>query len=147
MRRRRSESAWALKQKEEPTQREVLRDVLLTAAKYDAWLTLKELARFTRFGEASISAQLRHLRKARYGGFEVTKRQRPSAVADAGGAAAEQHGPVWEYRLAARKRAIRRRRRPSLTARRTRCSTRVRAMNARLPQAQRPSASSQRRTR
>jgi hypothetical protein len=50
-----------------PTQREILRDVMLSAALCDTWLTLRELALLTRFGEASISAQLRHLRKRRYG--------------------------------------------------------------------------------
>ena len=43
-----------------PTQRDVLRDVMLTAGKYGAWMTLRELARLTRYGETSISAQLRH---------------------------------------------------------------------------------------
>ena len=56
-------------QKAVPTQREVLRDVMLSAGKYGAWMTLHELARLTRYGETSISAQLRHLRKARCGGF------------------------------------------------------------------------------
>jgi len=31
-----------------PTQRDVLRDVMLTAGKYGAWMTLRELARLTR---------------------------------------------------------------------------------------------------
>ncbi len=48
-----------------PTQRDVLRDVMLTAGKYGAWMTLRELARLTRYGETSISAQLRHLRKTK----------------------------------------------------------------------------------
>jgi len=39
-----------------PTQRDVLRDVMLTAGKYGAWMTLRELARLTRYGETSISA-------------------------------------------------------------------------------------------
>jgi hypothetical protein len=51
-----------------PTQRDVLRDVMLTAGKYGAWMTLRELARLTRYGETSISAQLRHLRKTKCGG-------------------------------------------------------------------------------
>ena len=89
-----------------PTQREVLRDVLLTAAKYDAWLTLKELARFTRFGETSISAQLRHLRKPHYGGFQVRKRQRPAAMCGV----IDQHGTIWEYRIGQRTRGASRRR-------------------------------------
>src|SRR5260370_38963352 len=59
-----------------PTQREVLRDVMLAAGKYGAWMTLHELARLTRYGETSISAQLRHLRKAQCGGYVVGKRVR-----------------------------------------------------------------------
>jgi hypothetical protein len=51
-----------------PTQREVLRDVMLAAGKYAAWMTLRELGRLTRYGETNISAQLRHLRKANSGG-------------------------------------------------------------------------------
>jgi hypothetical protein len=48
-----------------PTQREILRDVMLAAGKYGVWMMLRELARLTRYGEASISAQLRHLRPYR----------------------------------------------------------------------------------
>src|SRR5260370_34533353 len=57
-----------------PTQREVLRDVMLAAGKYGAWMTLRELARLTRYREASISAQVRHLRRgAGRGGRGVGK--------------------------------------------------------------------------
>jgi len=55
------------------TQREKLRDVLLMAARLDLWMTLKELAAKTRYPEASISAQLRHLRKPECGGYVVKK--------------------------------------------------------------------------
>ena len=48
-----------------------------------------------RYGEASISAQLRHLRKPQYGAFVVEKRQREAAEVLCG----VEHGPVWEYRL------------------------------------------------
>jgi hypothetical protein len=80
------------------SQREVIRDVMLSAAECDTWLTLGELRALTRYGEASISAQLRHLRKAEYGGYEVIKRHRDGAaperrMADARGEC------VWEYRL------------------------------------------------
>jgi hypothetical protein len=44
-------------------QRDVLRDVMLSAAECVTWLTLEELARMTSYPPASISAQLRHLRK------------------------------------------------------------------------------------
>jgi hypothetical protein len=80
-----------------PTQRDVLRDVMLTAGKYGAWMTLRELARLTRYGETSISAQLRHLRKAKCGGFVLEKQvRRPEVVSS------EEHFVVWEYRLTPR---------------------------------------------
>src|SRR5712664_4152259 len=84
-----------------PTQRDVLRDVMLTAGKYGAWMTLRELARLTRYGETSISAQLRHLRKAKCGGYVLEKRvRRPEIVSS------EEHFVMWEYRLSPR-RAVR----------------------------------------
>lgn len=70
------------------TQFEVIRDVMLSAAECNTWLTLRELARITAHGEASISAQLRHMRKPQFGGYTVEKRRR--GVASNG---------VWEYRL------------------------------------------------
>lgn len=78
------------------TQREVLCDVMLAATACDAWLTLKELALLTRFGEASISAQLRHLRRRECGGFLVQKRVRD---ADELPRRPAQSGALWEYRL------------------------------------------------
>ena len=51
------------------TQRETLPVVLRLAATYEQWVTLAELAEKTKFPPASISAQLRHLRKAEYGGW------------------------------------------------------------------------------
>ena len=80
------------------TQREVIRDVMLSAVECgpegSGWLTLRELAAITRYGEASISAQLRHLRKPAFGGHVVEKRRR-----------GEPGRGVWEYRLGARKKA------------------------------------------
>jgi hypothetical protein len=77
-----------------PSQREVLRDVLLSATRCGSWLTLRELAQLTQFGEASISAQLRHLRKPRYGSYVVEKRvRRGIVVSDV------EHRAIWEYRL------------------------------------------------
>lgn len=76
-------------------QSDVIRDVMLSARECDAWLTLEELARLTRYPPASISAQLRHLRKPRFGSFVVEKRPREvdRVVRRTTG------GPVWEYRL------------------------------------------------
>ena len=81
-----------------PTQRDVLRDVMLTAGKYGAWMTLRELARLTLYGETSISAQLRHLRKAKCGGYVLEKRVRKPEVVSS-----EEHFVVWEYRLTPRR--------------------------------------------
>lgn len=77
------------------TQREIIRDVLRLAAQYESWLTLAELARKTNYPEASISAQLRHLRKPEYGAHEILKRRRTSEETMRPGI----HEKVWEYRL------------------------------------------------
>ena len=76
-------------------QRDVLCDVMLSAGSCETWLTLVELSRLTQYGEASISAQLRHLRKPQYGSFVVEKRRREVAEV----MCRVEHGPVWEYRL------------------------------------------------
>lgn len=77
------------------TQRGVLCDVMLSAAECGAWLTLGELGKLTKYPPASISAQLRHLRKPQYGGFVVEKRRREGEELGR----SEERGPVWEYRL------------------------------------------------
>jgi hypothetical protein len=51
------------------------------------WRTLQEIADATGDPHASISAQLRHLRKPRFGGYAVEKRRR------------SPYGGTWEYRL------------------------------------------------
>jgi hypothetical protein len=76
-------------------QRDVLCDVMLAAGLCGTWLTLHELAQLTRYGEASISAQLRHLRKPQYGGYVVEKRRRRVEEVTRG----EELGVVWEYRM------------------------------------------------
>ncbi len=76
------------------TQLAVIREVMLSAAESgpegSGWYTLRELARVTGYGEASISAQLRHLRKPQFGGYVVEKRRRRGEGLRAG---------VWEYRM------------------------------------------------
>jgi len=74
------------------TQRETLLTVLRLAAGYELWVTLEELAGKTKFPPASISAQLRHLRKSEYGGWVVEKRRREW----------EKEEVVWEYSLGKR---------------------------------------------
>jgi len=82
-------------------QRDVLCDVMLSARQCETWLTLDELSKLTNYPPASISAQLRHLRKPEYGGFAVEKRQRAAGRTLRG----EDFGTIWEYQI---KRAIRR---------------------------------------
>jgi hypothetical protein len=80
------------------SQREIIRDVMLSAAGCETWLTLGELRALTRYGEASISAQLRHLRKSENGGYEVVKRHREGVSPERPGA--DGRGEcVWEYRI------------------------------------------------
>lgn len=71
----------------------MIRDVMLSPGRRATWLTLDELAKLTHFPPASISAQLRHLRKPRYGGFAVVKRCRALNKA----MRAEGFGALWEY--------------------------------------------------
>jgi len=70
-------------------QREILLEVMRIAAHYETWVTLEELAGKTKFPPASISAQLRHLRKERFGGWKVERRRREVVKEEL----------VWEYRL------------------------------------------------
>jgi hypothetical protein len=80
------------------SQREIIRDVMLSAADCETWLTLGELRALTRYGEASISAQLRHLRKEENGGYEVIKRHREGASPERPGT--DGRGDcVWEYHM------------------------------------------------
>src|SRR5260370_8272894 len=76
-------------------QRDVLCDVMLSARQCATWLTLDELAKLTHYPPASISAQLRHLRKSENGGFVVDNRPRKLAPALRG----EDFRPVWYYHL------------------------------------------------
>lgn len=52
------------------------------------WHTLQEIAKAIDEPEASISAQLRHLRKPRFGNYIVSKQRR-----------GDQHSGLFEYRL------------------------------------------------
>ena len=55
------------------------------------WRTLDEIASLVNAPAASVSAQLRHLRKERFGGHEVSKRAR-----------GDRGSGLWEYRLVVR---------------------------------------------
>ncbi len=87
------------------TQRDVVRDVMLSANECGAWLTLAELGAMTRYPETSISAQLRHLKKPQFGNYELEKMPRMRAGVDLG----DGHGVEWEYRLTRRRRLVRKR--------------------------------------
>jgi hypothetical protein len=93
MRRRKQGSEHAVRRGSARKQREVIRDVMLSAGQCATWLTLDELAKLTHYPPASISAQLRHLRKPRYGGYEVVKRCRVVNAA----LRADGLGTLWEY--------------------------------------------------
>jgi biotin operon repressor len=70
------------------SQMETVKQVLQQAAQYDCWMTLAELARKTKYPEASISAQIRHLRKPWFGGYKIEKRR--VGIPSMG---------LWEYRM------------------------------------------------
>ena len=91
----RDSANWQVLQPVLKTQREILTEVLLCAARFDVWMTLEELSHKTRYPEASISAQLRHLRKPHYGGYVVEKRRRLWAETTRPSA----HEKVWEYQM------------------------------------------------
>jgi hypothetical protein len=104
---------WRTKQKDADAvvlrkQREVIRDVMLSAGECATWLTLDELAKLTHYPPASISAQLRHMRKPQFGAYEVRKRCRTLNKA----MRAEGFGAVWEYSVMQDRRApVRKRKR------------------------------------
>jgi len=56
-----------------------------------AWRTLNEISASTGDPQASVSAQLRHLRKPRFGGYVVEKRR-----------TGDRHHGLFEYRVVAR---------------------------------------------
>lgn len=58
------------------SQRDRVKEFMLEASASGVWLTLDEIGRGTGDPIASISAQLRHLRKAAFGSHTVLKRPR-----------------------------------------------------------------------
>ena len=59
-----------------------------TTMRDGVWRTLGEIEALTGDPQASISAQLRHLRKKKFGKHQIDKRRR-------------DEGGLWEYRLSA----------------------------------------------
>ena len=66
------------------TQLERIRDLMFDGS----WRTLQEISSSTRDPASSVSAQLRHLRKPKFGGHLVEKRRRGAASRG-----------LWEYRV------------------------------------------------
>jgi hypothetical protein len=71
------------------TQLEVIADVMYQAFNRGQWLSLAEIEGMTGYPQASISAQLRHLKKSVGGNHTVDKRRRSQADGGRGG--------TWEY--------------------------------------------------
>jgi hypothetical protein len=87
---------------EDDTQLAAIRELMTRAAARGVWLTLEEIAQATEFAEASISAQLRHLRKPHNGGHRVEKRRRAArrSAAVRREVRNRRRGPViWEYHV------------------------------------------------
>ena len=84
----------AHREREDETQLDAIRDLMLEVAERGKWLTLDEIAGITEFGEASVSAQLRHLRKPRHGRFRVEKRRRSDGETENG-----RDIGLWEYQV------------------------------------------------
>jgi hypothetical protein len=86
---------------EDETQLAAIRELTTRAGAHGLWLTLGEIAEATQFAEASISAQLRHLRKPRHGEHRVEKRRRGRMQKAAAPKICDRRrGPViWEYRV------------------------------------------------
>ncbi len=67
------------------TQMERIRGYMLSAARGRRWVTLQEISTALGYPTASISAQLRHLRKVEHGAYRVQKQIRVG------------HKGTWEY--------------------------------------------------
>ena len=74
----------ALDRERVAAQMDRIRGYMLLASGAGKWKTLREIEELTGYPQASISAQLRHLRKPAFGGYVVRKRRR------------DQKG-IWEY--------------------------------------------------
>jgi len=90
----------------EETQFTAIRELMLGSSARGEWLTLAEIAALTEYGEASISAQLRHLRKPQFGGYRVEKRRRQSLLDRAVHARGARDAAPWEYSVHAPQRAL-----------------------------------------
>lgn len=71
------------------------------------WRTLNEIAKHTGDPEASISAQLRHLRKDRFGNYVIEKRRRGERKSGLFEYKLSPPGTVSEYAIIDRKNKLR----------------------------------------
>jgi hypothetical protein len=71
-------------------QNEAIRELMLDGK----WRTLRDIAETTGYPEASVSAQLRHLRKERFGSYRVDKRRVSNTAVG-----------LWEYQVTGEHRA------------------------------------------
>lgn len=62
----------ALDRKRLTRQQDIIKELMLDGP----WRTLEEIRHLTGYPESSISAQLRHLRKERFGGYIMDKRRK-----------------------------------------------------------------------
>jgi hypothetical protein len=76
-------------------QQESIRNLMLDGQ----WRTVERIAATTGYPQNSVQAQLRHLRKPRFGGWIVEKRREPSV--------ADRPSPLWEYKVRRRNAADR----------------------------------------
>lgn len=70
------------------SQMDQIREIMLSASECGNWHTLGEIERLTGFPQASVSAQLRHLKKQEFGAYILEKRPR-----------GQRYRGLWEYRL------------------------------------------------
>ncbi len=85
------------------SQRDVVRDIMLSAAETGVWLTLAELGSLTCFPVQSIGAQVRALRRSGHGAYIVEKRRRSSLAGRRfnSGVPIDNafQGTAWEYKF------------------------------------------------
>jgi hypothetical protein len=74
------------KQRDGPRLRHQHEKILHFMISQSGWTTLSEIRDALSYPESSISAQLRHLRKPKFGRYVVEKRRR-------------HNGGLWEYRV------------------------------------------------
>ena len=104
------EASRTQREQDRETQLRAIRELMLAAARRGSWLTLREISGLTEIGEASVSAQLRHLRKGPHGQHVVEKRRRSVRFVTAGRAGNRARAlrrrehrlgqtTMWEYRV------------------------------------------------